>query len=131
VPYSYQAHVQEEKQKEKGHSRQPNKPNTFAGYAYSQLAKHILEVETYPFKYPSLKEDLPPNFVDLDTAELQNIKGAGVKYADDFTMLSPLNLCLSTGIAPEKISALYNWSEMIIYMVHAEQKETISFIKEI
>jgi len=57
------------------------------------------------------------------------IWGVGIWNTDDFTFLSLLNLCLTTGIAPRKIMALYRWADKIITGVHKEQKETIVELK--
>jgi hypothetical protein len=90
-----------------------------------------LDVETYGFEYPSLEQDLPLYFACLDIEELRAIEVAGLEYADGFVMLAPLDLCVDTGIVPEKISAVYSWAETMIHAVHAEQKEAVRFIKEI
>ena len=46
-------------------------------------------------------------------------------------MLRLLDLCLDTGIAPEKFSEMYQWAENMILQVHAEEVEAISFIRQI
>jgi hypothetical protein len=124
--------TQVEKPQPKCQFQKPNDLNTFAGRAFAKLEKHVLEIDTYPFEYLSLKEDLPFEFAGINADELEVIiKGAGIASADDFTWISPLNLSLSTGIEPEKISALYAWAETMIRAEHAKQKEVVAFIDEI
>jgi hypothetical protein len=60
--------------------------------------------------------------------EIDLLHRAGVTNADDFTFLSPLNLCLSTGIAPETIVSFYRWAEMI-EKVHKQQTQCIVELK--
>jgi hypothetical protein len=73
--------------------------------------------------------DLPTDYAGLKLGDIELIQTAGVQYADDFTFLSPLNLCLGTGIEPEQIVALYLWSSKMISMVHSGQKELIAELK--
>ena len=72
-----------------------------------------------------------PGFAYLSVWELRAIEATGIQYADGFTMLRLLDLCLNTGIAPEKISEMYWWAENMILQVHAEEVEAISFIRQI
>ena len=124
--------TQVEKHQPKCQFQKPNNLNTFAGHAFVKLEEHVLEIDTYPFEYLSLKEDLPLAFAGIDADELEVIiKGAGIVSTADFTWISPLNLSLSTSIEPEKISALYTWAETMIHAEHTKQKEAVTFIDEI
>jgi hypothetical protein len=90
------------------------------------LSSRAPAIETYAFVYPSLAMDLPTEYAGLKLSDIELIQNAGVQDADDFTLLSPLNLCLTTGIEPEQIVALYLWSSKMISMVHREQKGLIA-----
>jgi hypothetical protein len=103
----------------------------FLKRAHEQLANSALRVETYAFEYPSVRQDLPPHFAHLDTDELTAVESAGIHYADDFTLHEPLDLCLHTGIASEKISALYSWAEVMIHKIHVKEEKIVSSIREI
>jgi hypothetical protein len=48
-----------------------------------------------------------------------------MEYADDFMLISPLNLCLATGVLPEKVLFLYSWAERMISILHEEKRDTI------
>jgi hypothetical protein len=61
----------------------------------------------------------------LTQEEVELVHSAGVDNTDDITFLSPLNLCLMTGIAPAKIVAFYCWANEMIEKVHEEQRELI------
>lgn len=102
---------------------------SFIERARKLLGNRIIDVETYWFEYPSLEQDLPMNFAGLEINELRAIEAAGMEYADDFVMLTPLDLCIGTGISPEKISAVCSWAETMIYSVHAEHADTVKWIK--
>jgi len=93
------------------------------------LSSQAPPIETYAFVYPSLAMDLPTDYVGLKLSDIELIQNVGMQYADDFTFLSPLNLCLTTGIEPEQIVALYLWSRKMISMVHREQKGLITELK--
>lgn len=103
--------------------------NSIGPRARHSLSSRAPDVETYAFFYPSVLFDLPEGYEGVTSEEIEIIRGAGVQNADDFTFLSPLNLCLTTGIAPGKIVALYCWADEMIAGVHKEQKETIVELK--
>jgi len=90
------------------------------------LSSSAPDIGTHAFFYPSVLFDLPKGDEGLTQEEIELVQGAGVNNADDVTFLSPLNLCLTTGIAPAKIVALYRWACQMIAKVHEEQKELIA-----
>ena len=65
----------------------------------------------------------------VTSEEIEMIWGACIQITDNFTFLFLLNLCLTIGIAPRKIVALYCWADEMIVGVHKEQKETIVELK--
>lgn len=96
------------------------------------LGSYHFEPETYAFEYPKLEtllDALSPELLDAEEREV--LRTAGVEYADDFTLISPLNLCLSTEIGPERIRFLYTWIEQVIGQVHEENQEFIDEIEEL
>jgi hypothetical protein len=93
------------------------------------LSSSAPDIETYPFFYPSVLSDPPRGNEGLTQEEVELVRGAGVDNADDVTFLSPLNLCLTTGIAPAKIVALYRWANGMIEKVHEEQRVLIAELK--
>jgi hypothetical protein len=98
------------------------------------LGSYHFELETYAFKYPkveTLLDNLSPDSELLDAEEHEVLHTAGVEYADDFTLISPLNLCLSTKIGPEQICFLYTWIEQVIAQVHKENQDFIDEIEEL
>lgn len=95
--------------------------NVFKAAASQLLSNLSMDIKTYYFIYPSIASDLPKDLSGITTEEKERIMLAGIEYADDFSLLSPLNLCLSTHIAPEKIMALYTWAEEAINEVHAKE----------
>jgi len=111
--------------KNSGHIRN----NSLGPQARRSLPPHAPDIETYPFFHPSVLSDLPEGYKGVTSEEIEMIWGVGIWNTDDFTFLSLLNLCLTTGIAPRKIMALYRWADKIITGVHKEQKETIVELK--
>ena len=95
--------------------------NVFKAAASQLLSNLSMDIKTYYFIYPSIASDLPKDLSGITTEEKDRIMLAGIECADDFSLLSPLNLCLSTHIAPEKIMALYTWAEEAINEVHAKE----------
>ena len=91
------------------------------------LSSSAPDIDTYAFFYPTVLFDLCDE--GLTEEEVKLVQGAGVNNADDVTFLSPLNLCLTTGIAPAKIVAVYRWASKMIARVHEEQRELIAKLK--
>jgi hypothetical protein len=91
------------------------------------LSSSAPDIDTYAFFYPSVLVNLRDEGLTQEEVEL--VQGAGVNNADDVTFLSPLNLCLTTGIAPAKIVAVYRWASEMIEKVHEEQRELIAELK--
>jgi hypothetical protein len=55
----------------------------------------------------------------------------GMEYGDDFMLISPLNLCLTTKILPEKVLFLYSSAETAILMLHEEKQHIIDEMEEL
>jgi hypothetical protein len=88
-----------------------------------------LECRTYGFIYPELtafSDELYPSGLDFEEARILQV--GATEYADDLTLVSPLHLCLSSGIPPEKVLALYTWAERMILEVHAKEQD---FLEEV
>jgi hypothetical protein len=64
----------------------------------------------------------------LDFEEGKILLVGAIEYADDLAFISPLRLCLSSGIPPEKVLALYTWAERMILEVHAKEQD---FLEEV
>ena len=88
------------------------------------LSSSAPDIDTFAFFYPSILFDLCDE--GLTQEEIELVQGAGVNNADDITFLSTLNLCLTTGLAPAKIVAVYRWASEMIAKVHEEQRELIA-----
>ena len=101
------------------------KEDHFEARARRLLSDRAPDMETYGFAYPSLLEDLPREFVGVDLHDLEVLRTVGVEHADDFTLMSPVNLCLTTEIEPEKITALYFWATDAVAHTHLEQESLI------
>jgi hypothetical protein len=97
----------------------------FESRARRMLSDHAPDMETYGFVYPSLLEDFPKEFMGLDLHDFKVLKTAGIEYADDFTIMSPFDLCLATEIEPDKIIALYFWAREAVIHTHLEEKDLI------
>jgi len=98
---------------------------SFEARVHHLLDNHPLMVETYPLTYPTVVV----GYAGLTLADVEVINIAGVHHADDFTLVSPQNLCMSTRIAPEKMLALYFWARRTISHVHAEKQGWIQELK--
>jgi hypothetical protein len=93
------------------------------------LSSRAPSIETYAFAYPSL-DSFMKNFAAIEPKDTQRIRiVAGIEYADDVMLFSPLHLCLMTGIEPEKILALYFWAREMIALIHEENSELIVDLK--
>lgn len=95
------------------------------------LSSSAPDIDTYAFFYPSVLFYHPKGDEALTQEEIELVQGGGVNNADDVTFLSPLNLCVTTGIAPAKIIALYRWANEMIAEVHDEQRESIAELKRL
>ena len=87
----------------------------------------------YPFEYPqvgALCTSLGYSSL-LSPEEWDILRTMGLEYADDFTLISPLHLCMSSGFLPEKAIKLYVWAEEMINKVHTEQRELIEEIERV
>lgn len=94
-----------------------------------------MQLATYYFDYPSVDDLLSNIYLDgnfdfIDARGRQGLRIAGMINVDDFTMISPLDLCLVSRIQPEKVVVLFALVEKTIEAVHQEKKEEISDIKE-
>jgi hypothetical protein len=86
-----------------------------------------MNCQTYAFEYPKLEtllDALHPTIL-LDADERAMLYILRMEYADDFTLISPLNLCLATGVLPEKVLFLYSWAARMISILHEEKRDTI------
>jgi len=88
-----------------------------------QTSRHILS--SIQVSYLTYQRDMG----GVTSEEIEMIWGACIQNTDNFTFLFLLNLCLTIGIAPRKIVALYCWADEMIVGVHKEQKETIVELK--
>ena len=95
-------------------------------HTYGLLSPRPLMIETHGFIYPSIASDLPEGYAGLDASDIEVAQAAGMLYADDFTLLSPLHLFLSTEIAPAKIIALYFWAAEMIERIQKEEASLIA-----
>ncbi|KAF9464230.1 hypothetical protein BDZ94DRAFT_1354740 [Collybia nuda] len=104
------------------------------------LSSQTPEIETHAFDYPGLDEILQrlDSQVDavggcglpyIDDRGIQGLRVAGMVNADDFTMLSPVDMSIISRIVPEKISVLYRFVEKIIEQVHEVKKEDIESLR--
>lgn len=60
----------------------------------------------------------------------QGLRVAGITHIDDFTFISPLDLCLVSRIWPEKVNVLFTYAEDMIEDVHFEERKMIAEMKE-
>lgn len=90
-------------------------------------------MKTYCFKYPSVDDLLqqlrsvgPTGDVEFtDVQGRQGLRIAGMYDIDDFTRITPLDLCLVSRVWPEKISILFALVEEMIHTVHSERRKDI------
>lgn len=75
--------------------------------------------------YPAVSSGIPRGYAGLGRRDIEVLRNTGIHHADDFNSFSPLKLCLSTGIEPNKIVALYFWAHRMILKVHKNEKELI------
>lgn len=60
-----------------------------------------------------------------DVQGRQGLRVAGMYNLDDFTRITPLELCLVSRVWPEKISILFSLVEEMMHAVHSERQEDI------
>jgi hypothetical protein len=97
------------------------------------LSSSPLDCRTYWFQYPKLEAvlaKLQPGVL-FDKNEHLMLCTLGMEYADDFMLISPLNLCLTTEILPEKVLFLYSSAETAISMLHEEKQHIIYEMEEL
>lgn len=117
-----------------------SKPRIFVGCETTTkifarcLSADVSIVETYAFEYPSVlellntlgSENASTNFWDDNIGEV--LRRAGMVDIDDFMLISPRVLYLSTGIVPEKILLLFAGAERMIGYMHEDMQDDIEFI---
>lgn len=99
---------------------------------YPGLSGHLLDMERYPFDYPTVQEllqqldatktgDHGPTY----TSYLETLYASWMIHVDDLTMISERDLFLWTGIPPGKIRTVYARAQVMMSDVYVENKETI------
>lgn len=102
------------------------------------LPTTALLVETYCFEYPSVDDLLQlldtilgnDGLPFIDAHGCQGLRIAGLTHIDDFTFISPLDLCLVSRVWPEKVKILFAYAEDMIDDVHFGERKMIAEIKE-
>lgn len=105
---------------------------------YPGLSDHRLDMETFPFNYPSIQELLS----HLDTLQaggthhqyesyLPTLHSSRMKYVDDLTMISEQDLYVASGIPPGRIHSLYARARVMMLAVYMMNKEAILEMNEL
>lgn len=66
----------------------------------------------------------------IDARGRQGLRIAGLTHIDDFTLISPLELCLVSRVWPEKVNTLFTYAEDMLHDVHFEERKVIAEMKE-
>lgn len=61
----------------------------------------------------------------IDVQGRQGLRIAGMYDIDDFTNITPLDLCLVSRVWPEKISVIFALVEEMIHAAHLERQKDI------
>lgn len=105
---------------------------------YPGLSGHGLDMETFPFSYPSIQELLS----QLDASQaggtrhryesyLLTLHSSRMKYVDDLTMISERDLYLASGIPPGRIRSIYDRARVMMSDVYTKNEEAILEMSEL
>lgn len=99
---------------------------------YPGLSGNTLDVETFPFDYPSIQELLsrldasqPGRTLHRYESYLPAFHSSKMRYVDDLTMISERDLFVASGIPPGRIRTVYVRAQVMMLDVYTKNKEVI------
>lgn len=105
---------------------------------YPGLSAHTLDMETFPFDYPSIQELLshldasqPGRTLHRYESYLSTLHSSRMKYVDDLTMISECNLFVASGIPPGRIRSVYVRARAMMLDVYLKNKEAILEMRDL